>query len=133
MRRSLWLTGSSALIATGLVFACGVPLAYLLARRHFPGAGQRLERAERQRVQDHAQGSNRIEQARRHLLDAVAAPAVVGGIVVEEERFASGLADALLNFGDVSGARPAGLIFCDWTSASSARLPRCLPYSAIGK
>ena len=39
VRSSLWLTGSSALIATGLVCLCGVPLAYLLARRHFRGKG----------------------------------------------------------------------------------------------
>jgi len=37
VRRSLWLTVSAALIATAVAFVVGVPLAYLLARRDFPG------------------------------------------------------------------------------------------------
>jgi molybdate/tungstate transport system permease protein len=37
VRWSLWVTVLSALIATGVGLALGVPLAYLLARRHFPG------------------------------------------------------------------------------------------------
>jgi molybdate/tungstate transport system permease protein len=37
VRRSLWLTVTSALIATVIAFAVGVPLAYLLARRDFAG------------------------------------------------------------------------------------------------
>ena len=37
VRGSLFLTFYTSLIATGLAFACGVPLAYLLARVDFPG------------------------------------------------------------------------------------------------
>jgi molybdate/tungstate transport system permease protein len=37
VRWSLWVTVVSALIATGVGLLLGVPLAYLLARRHFPG------------------------------------------------------------------------------------------------
>jgi molybdate/tungstate transport system permease protein len=37
VRRSLWLTAVAALIATGIAFVVGVPLAYVLARREFPG------------------------------------------------------------------------------------------------
>lgn len=37
IRNSLWLTVSAALIATAIAFVVGVPLAYLLARRDFPG------------------------------------------------------------------------------------------------
>jgi len=35
--RSLWLTFAASLIAVGLVCLGGIPLAYLLARREFPG------------------------------------------------------------------------------------------------
>ncbi len=37
VRRSLWLTLSAALISTAIAFVAGVPLAYLLARKDFPG------------------------------------------------------------------------------------------------
>ncbi len=37
VRRSLWLTVSAALISTAIAFVVGVPLAYLLARKDFPG------------------------------------------------------------------------------------------------
>jgi len=37
VRDSILLTFQSSLIATGIAFACGVPLAYLLARADFPG------------------------------------------------------------------------------------------------
>jgi molybdate/tungstate transport system permease protein len=37
VRWSLWVTVVSALTATGVGLLLGVPLAYLLARRHFPG------------------------------------------------------------------------------------------------
>lgn len=36
---SLWLTFLAALMATAIAFMLGVPLAYLLARRDFPGKG----------------------------------------------------------------------------------------------
>jgi molybdate/tungstate transport system permease protein len=39
VRWSLWVTVLSALIATGVGLLLGVPLAYLLARRRFPGKG----------------------------------------------------------------------------------------------
>ena len=39
VRWSLWVTVMSALIATGVGLLLGVPLAYLLARRRFPGKG----------------------------------------------------------------------------------------------
>nr|HID13917.1 molybdenum ABC transporter permease [Anaerolineae bacterium] len=37
VRASILLTFYASLIATGLAFVCGVPLAYLLARADFPG------------------------------------------------------------------------------------------------
>jgi len=37
VRRSIGLTLYASLVATGLAFVCGVPLAYLLARADFPG------------------------------------------------------------------------------------------------
>ena len=37
VRRSLWLTVSAAVIATVVGFVVGVPLAYVLARKEFPG------------------------------------------------------------------------------------------------
>ena len=37
VRQSLWLTVVAALIATAVAFVVGVPLAYVLARREFPG------------------------------------------------------------------------------------------------
>ena len=37
--RSFWVTFASALVATVIAVACGLPLAYLLARREFPGKG----------------------------------------------------------------------------------------------
>ncbi|MCK4470839.1 MAG: molybdenum ABC transporter permease, partial [Anaerolineae bacterium] len=37
VRASILLTFYASLVATGLAFVCGVPLAYLLARVDFPG------------------------------------------------------------------------------------------------